>query len=85
MTPPPIYYENGVRKCHTQKNVIGAHLTPDGHGHTPMGCPGVRLEALQKFTICLRPSRPVFALMISCGFTGAGLLAKPALGFAKGR
>ena len=40
------------------ENVIGAHLTPDGHGHTPMGCPGVRLEALQKFTVCLRLSRP---------------------------
>ena len=37
------------------------------------------------FDVCLRPSRPVFALMISRGFTGAGLLAKPALGFAKGR
>ena len=26
----------------------GAHLTPDGHGHTPMGCPGVRLGQFKK-------------------------------------
>lgn len=65
--------------------VIGAHLTPDGHGHTPMGFPGVRLAALQKFYACLRQSRPVIALMISRGLRGVRLLAKPALGFAKGR
>lgn len=65
--------------------VSGAHLAPDGHGHTPMGCPGIWLEALQKFTVCLRLFRPVIALMISRGFTVVGLLAKPALGFAKGR
>ena len=59
MTVPHIYNTNGDKKTMPKVGeVIGAHLTPDGHGHTPMGCPGVRLEALQKFTVCLRLFRP---------------------------
>ena len=60
----------------------GAHLTPDGHGHTPMGCPGVRLEALQKITVCLRLSRPVSAPITKCAFKGVGRKEIPTLKFA---
>ena len=60
----------------------GAHLIPDGHGHTPMGCPGVRLEALQKITVCLRLSRPVSAPVTLCAFKGLGWREIPTLKFA---
>ena len=57
--------------------LTGAHLTPDGHGHTPMGCPGVRLEALQIITDCLRQPGPVTAPVAKSAIKEVGRRAPP--------
>ena len=43
---------------------------------------GVRLEALQKITVCLRLSRPVPAPVTLCAFKGLGCREIPTLKFA---
>ena len=61
--------------------LTGAHLIADGHGHTPVGCPGVRLEALQMITVCLRLSRPITAPIARSAFKGAGRRETPTFEF----
>ena len=74
---PPPYISNKERRNARGRRascfcLIGEHLISDGHGHTPMGCPGVRLEALQIITDCLRQPRPVTSPVAKPSFKGVG-------------
>ena len=45
-----------------------------------MGCPGVRLEALQRFGACLKLSRPAITSMISGGSEGGRVVTQTDFG-----